>query len=68
LLLIVVVEEDEEHEGKDEEKLKKLVLVVHRYIQWSFNLMTEIISKILYIRKLTDKTKIVNDRRFIGLN
>ena len=46
---IVVVDEDEKHEGEDEEEQKFLVLVVHRYIQWSCNLMAEIISKILDI-------------------
>jgi len=46
----VVVEDEEEHEGKDEEEQKDLVLMVHRYIQWSCNLMTETISKILDIK------------------
>jgi len=50
--LIVVDEDEEEHEGEDEEQ--NLVLVVHRYKQWSYNLMAEITSKILDIKKLTE--------------
>ena len=56
---IVVVVEDKEHEGEDQEQ-KNLVLVVHRYIQWSCNLMADIISKILDIKKLTEWTKVTN--------
>jgi len=36
------------------------VLVIHRYIQRSCNLMTEIISEILGIKKLTEMTIITN--------
>lgn len=54
--IVVVDEDEEEHEGEDEEEQKNLVLVVHRYIQWSCNLMAEIIFKILDIKKLTEWT------------
>ena len=59
MLLIVVDEDEEEHEGEDEEQ--NLVLVVHRYKQWSYNLMAEITSKILDIKKLTEWTKLTNE-------
>ena len=54
--------------GEDEEEQKKLVSVVHRYIQWSCNLMTEIISKILSIKKLTEYTKLTNGGVYEGPN
>jgi len=38
---------------EDEENQKNLVLVVHRYIKWTCNLMAEIISKI-DIKNLTE--------------
>jgi len=37
--------------GKEKKKGKKWGAYGSRYIQWSFNLMAEIISKILYIKK-----------------
>jgi hypothetical protein len=39
----------------EEDKEKNLVMVVHRYIQWTCNLMAEIISKLLGIKKLTER-------------
>jgi len=63
---IVVDEDEEEHEGEDEEQ-KNLMLVVHRYIQWSCNLMAEIISKIFGVKKPTEWTKITNGGVHEGL-
>jgi len=58
---VIVVDEDEE-------KQKNLVLVIHRYIQRSCNLMAEIISEILGIKKLTEMTIITNEGVLEGPN
>jgi len=42
--------------------------VIHRYIQWSCNLMAEIISEILGIKKLTEMTIITNGGVLEGPN
>jgi len=60
LLLLLIVVDEEEYEGEDEEEQTNLVLVVHRYKQWSCNLMAKTISKILGIKKLTEWTKLTN--------
>lgn len=57
-----VVEERRWREGKN------YVVMVHHCIQWTCNRMVEILSEMLDIKKLSERTKIVNDRRFIRPN
>jgi len=53
-------EEDEDEEEHAWEKMKNLLVVVHCYIQWSCNLMVEIISETLGITKLTERINLTN--------
>jgi len=53
---------------EDEENKKKMVLVVHRYIKWTCNLMPEITSKILGIKKTNGEISLSDENIDRGPN
>jgi len=70
-VVVVVVDfwfGEEEEKEKEKEKKSDMIWVVHHSILWILNQMVIIILKIIDIKKLTERTKTVNDRRFIGPN